>query len=793
MKAFTGWKVAMCLVAVAFGNSLFAAAVDESRLPPPATVTVDFNRDIKPILDESCLRCHGPEKPKGGFRVDTRELALKGGDNGVAIIPGESAQSPFIHYVAHLVEDMEMPPVGKGDQLTTAQVALLRAWIDQGVVWEVSPSTNQVAFTMAPTLGWTTVKGDEHKFRELNWQKEGFNGGAEFFEFYHQPAPHSKFLLNGHALVDDYKIALTMDKTGFGFVHTGWDQYRKYYDVYGGYNTILTPAAPPPLPGDLHLDIGSAWIDFGLTLPKWPRLVLGYEYDYTRGNKSMTSWGAYPFNPNDPSIIPERNIAPTSKNIDEGAHLIKFDFDAAIHGVAIEDRFRGQFYQLNTHYTNLAARGPVAQNASQKTSYFQGANSIRLEKKFYNWLLGSAGYLYSQLNADGNFTNTATYAGAPYTGTLPQYTLERESHVFNVNSLVEPFGGLTFSAGVQSEWTRETGFGNGDLHRLPFTYAAPPLYLVTTPTALNSDHDENSISELFAVRYNQIPFTLLFAEGRLQQQKIGQSDSDIQSTDAYLDNIDFTGNRTDLRAGFTTSPWRTVSFTAHYRWYDNDSQYRNNQPPQPPGTYPGFIRSLDIQTDEVEAKLVLRPIHWFKTTLSYQYLTTDSRTDVNPASGGPVNTDSPGGSILAGESDSQTYSIALTFTPRPRFFLDMAFAYQPSSTTTAVNGAPAIVPYQGDIYSVTASGTYVLNAATDLFGSYTFSTADFAQNNYAAGQPVGIQYEQHAVQIGLARRLGKNVSAQLRYGFYKYDEPSSGGADNYIAQSVFGVISLKLP
>jgi len=59
--------------------------------------------------------------------------------------------------------------------------------------------------------------------------------------------------------------------------------------------------------------------------------------------------------------------------------------------------------------------------------------------------------------------------------------------------------------------------------------------------------------------------------------------------------------------------------------------------------------------------------------------------------------------------------------------------------------------------------------------------------------PVGIQYQQHAVQVGLARRIGKNVTAQLRYGFYNYDEPSSGGANNYTAHSVFGMVSFKLP
>src|SRR5215831_19396437 len=108
------------------------AAVDESKLPPPANTTIDFARDIEPVFEAICLRCHGPERPKSHFRLDNRESALKGGDNGVDIIPGNSAKSPLIHYIARLVPDLEMPPQGKGEPLTPQQVSLFRAWIDQG-------------------------------------------------------------------------------------------------------------------------------------------------------------------------------------------------------------------------------------------------------------------------------------------------------------------------------------------------------------------------------------------------------------------------------------------------------------------------------------------------------------------------------------------------------------------------------------------------------------------------------------------------------------------------------------
>src|SRR5438874_923481 len=127
-----------------------AASVDESKLPPAATVKIDFTLDIQPILEKTCWRCHGSERPKSHFRLDNRMSALKGGENGIDIIPGNSAKSPLIHYVTRLVPDMEMPPPGKGDPLTPEQVGLLRAWIDQDLPWGTTNPSVQFAFSAAP-------------------------------------------------------------------------------------------------------------------------------------------------------------------------------------------------------------------------------------------------------------------------------------------------------------------------------------------------------------------------------------------------------------------------------------------------------------------------------------------------------------------------------------------------------------------------------------------------------------------------------------------------------------------
>src|SRR5262245_15119155 len=103
-------------------------------LPPPADHKIDFAREIKPILEASCIKCHGRGRTKGEFSIERRDTLLKGGDSGPAIIPGKSAESRVIELVAGLDPDSVMPQ--KGKRLTPEQIGLLRAWIDQGAAWD---------------------------------------------------------------------------------------------------------------------------------------------------------------------------------------------------------------------------------------------------------------------------------------------------------------------------------------------------------------------------------------------------------------------------------------------------------------------------------------------------------------------------------------------------------------------------------------------------------------------------------------------------------------------------------
>jgi len=100
-----------------------------------------FTDFVAPLLRSRCVSCHGPDKVKGGLRLDSRESILKAGDSGIpAIVPGKPDESLLLQTVTHSKKDLEMPPKEK---LTTNDIAVITRWIRDGAPW---PESKGLAF-----------------------------------------------------------------------------------------------------------------------------------------------------------------------------------------------------------------------------------------------------------------------------------------------------------------------------------------------------------------------------------------------------------------------------------------------------------------------------------------------------------------------------------------------------------------------------------------------------------------------------------------------------------------------
>lgn len=132
-----------------------AAGEAPAMLPPPVDTIIDYTRDIKPLLEARCIKCHGERKQESLYRMDSRADVIGSGSERSAIIPGNSEDSLVVKLIAAIDPAyFHMPP--KGKLLDPEEVGLIRAWIDQGVVWDaggaVGPLSGlpQVPFTDLP-------------------------------------------------------------------------------------------------------------------------------------------------------------------------------------------------------------------------------------------------------------------------------------------------------------------------------------------------------------------------------------------------------------------------------------------------------------------------------------------------------------------------------------------------------------------------------------------------------------------------------------------------------------------
>lgn len=144
------------------GCGLAVPGYAQDALPEPANKVIDFHKDIAPLFEEHCAKCHGDKKQKSDYRLDNRADAIGSGSEEGAIEVGNSADSLLVRLITGTDENFDiMPP--KGDPLSPEQIGLIRAWIDQGAVWEGSGASETTAM-------------------EISYDKEPFPGlGEQWF------------------------------------------------------------------------------------------------------------------------------------------------------------------------------------------------------------------------------------------------------------------------------------------------------------------------------------------------------------------------------------------------------------------------------------------------------------------------------------------------------------------------------------------------------------------------------------------------------------------------------------
>jgi formylglycine-generating enzyme required for sulfatase activity/mono/diheme cytochrome c family protein len=151
-----------------------------------AAEKIDFNTQVKPLLEGACTHCHGSKEDKGDFRMHTLEDIKKGNENGPGLVPGDlKASAIYTTLLLDVEDDMVMPPKKEGI-LEKSQIEVIKAWIEQGAEWPagvVLEQTPRIRFEkhIQPILEQNCVSCHNEDKAKGDWiittRKEAFESG----------------------------------------------------------------------------------------------------------------------------------------------------------------------------------------------------------------------------------------------------------------------------------------------------------------------------------------------------------------------------------------------------------------------------------------------------------------------------------------------------------------------------------------------------------------------------------------------------------------------------------------
>ena len=782
------------LVILLSGAGLWAAEpVDTARLPIPAERRVDFATDIRPLFDRSCMKCHGDIRPKSDYRMTSREAALAGGELGVAILPGDSADSPLVHYIAGLVEDMEMPPKGKAPSLSPKEISLVRGWIDQGAAW---PSTEKTKFNVDPVARWITLSGSGEAFRRHWGMTEGLVLGVSQVTANGQTNGGVNVGFDGRTLGgdEDHQVSLRLDRPGLGYAEAGYESWREFGYGTGGYFEGLN-VSPFRLAKAPYLDHDRAWLSTGLAKRDVPKLDFTYERLGRNGRLDIQQWGGIPIDE-----FQTRAVYPAAKSVEETIHRLSLRAEHEIGNTQIEDMLTVEIGDMDTErenvdFFNLPAIGTKPDyltQIGQDREFKRGANSLRLTRQLKDWWRVSLGHHFTKFDGDAGLDVVSLSPNDP--GETPWFgdrsnaiRMRQRSHFVNATTLMGPWRHLTLSGGVQGESTRRQGMATG-------------LALGSSPARFASGEDRAGFEGNVQLNYTGLNHTVLMLGSRLRGERTdlredGQIDSDW-GAEGFLRDSDETGRLARYRAGFAWSPSTEWLLRGGYKWRDSRSDFAHpldtDLSEESGNGYPAFINRRRARGDVIDLGFSWRRLPNFLPEFRWERHRTDYELGTQSFKepwGGPYRA---GGRHWVGRNESDVFSLSITSIPNTRLVATTSIGYTDTWTGTIESAALGLRPFEGDTWFYVDHLSYTLGQATDLTLYRSYYRVDYGDTNLPGEIAYGLDAERYGIVLGLRHRLGQAALFHLQYGWFSNSEPSANGVHDYKAHMLLATLSLNM-
>jgi hypothetical protein len=670
-------------------------------------------------------------------------------------------------------------------------------------------------------LGHYFTHGDDAQFKYRRQSKDGTFGGIEDFHFERPVGKQGLFQIDGRGIFDnnDYDLKLGLSHPEKGYIRGGYREFRTWYDGSGGYSQGSNSWVSL-YNEELHLDRGEAWIEAGLTMPDIPIISLRYAYQFRDGKKDSTSWGDYNLLfPGAGSAI-TRGIVPSFWDIDEKRHIVQGDVK---HIIGNTEAGLGLRYEIsdNDNSRNMRRRPgeqpPVSTPGSDRhltqedgvrTDLFNVHAST--ETRFNDKTLFTMGYSFTTLDTD--ISGSRIY-GPNYDAIYdPNFSRRQgrdegfvdlmggsrmDQHVANLNLMYNPWDFLAVIPSVRIEDQSQAGTAS-------FTETAvgtgAGLPTVEDDITNKKSREFIDLSEALEVRYTGFKKWSLYARGEFLQGQGNLREREREAPSGPVELFRDTDLERSLQkyvVGANWYPHRKINLAGQYYYKVRNNDYDHNEdtasfaPPLTNDFYPAFIRQQDFNTHDFNVRVTWRALSSLTLVSRYDYQmsTIDTQGDTDFA-GAPL------GEVQSAEMISHILSQSVSWTPLARLFLQGSVSYVLDSTDTPadnIDGAARglVQTMYNDYWNASTMVGFVVNEATDLQAQYYYYRADNFQDNSAYSQPYGASAQEHGVTATLIHRFSRNLLGKLTYGYFTYDDETSGHHNDYHAHLVYSSLQYR--
>lgn len=645
------------------------------------------------------------------------------------------------------------------------------------------------------SAGGILTRGNDAQAQENRRLRGSAFGGIEDLHYQGKAFTNVLFTLDGRALFDerDYKLTLGLRREEKWFVRVNIENTRTWYHGDGGF---FGPGnAWYSTPGDaLGVDRGEISFEAGLTLEKYPKLNFKYTHQSRDGQKGSTVWGLT--HPDPVSTSRLLGLAPTISDLDEQRDIFELN---ATHRIKKTDFGVGLRYETaeldNARYTTQFPGEPAQQRITTRegTSYDLFSTHFFTETRLKKNLVLTTGFLFSDLDSD--FSGSRIYGDDFDVGYAPNalnglgyHSLaggaDQKEYVLNLNLMATPSKHWTFVPSIRvqkMDWDADSsGIGTLGLNSQPFLST--------------SDRDLLDVRERLDVRYTGLTNWVLTARGEWTQGEGNLEEWGGLSQIAGSGVAPIQRETEDSRRfqkyslGARWYPTRRLSLDlgAYYKLnaYDYDHEFDDTPNGTGGNRYPAYLVMQDFETCDGNVRVTFRPRPNVTLVSRYEYQLSTIHTKADAAAGL--------GEIESSEMTSHIFAQNVSWSPWSRLFFQAGFNYVWSETQTPTSDyTQAILDAQNNYWTLNFNSGFAVDNKTDLNVGYFYYRADNFDDNSADGLPLGMSAEEHGVTATLTRRLTERLRLTFRYGYFHYDEETSGGNGNYASHLVYTTLQYR--